>query len=62
MVLAGEALRVASRSIGARLVLFPIAKVLVDTATIRRSCNSAYLQRLGLPCHAEYALTSDHSL
>jgi hypothetical protein len=45
-----------------RLVLFPLAKVVVDTASIRRSRNSAYLQRLGLPCHAEYALTSDRSL
>ena len=43
----------------ARLVLFPLAKVVVDTASVRRPCNSAYLQCLGLPCHAEYTLTSD---
>ena len=46
----------------ARLVLFPLAKVVVDTASVQSLRDSAYLQCLGLPCHAEYALTSDHSL
>ena len=46
----------------ARLVLFQIAKVVVDIASVRRSFDSACVQCLRLPCHAEYPLTSDRSL
>ena len=41
------------------LVLLQIAKVVVDTGSIRRSRDFAYVQRVRLPRHVEHALTGN---
>jgi hypothetical protein len=38
------------------VVLFPVANVALDTFSFWRSCDSAHLQRVGVPLDDQYAL------